>query len=151
MSVLSVRWRDGGMEARCPLCDDFLPTTGEYWNPKSLTRCRACLADHYRLLQLGYTRAETDRYAHRLKDRMRYAMNREESLRRNLVYRATHKERSKAYNAASYAKSKGDPTLMAQYHVDWPDERLGRKVPMSSVEARRRQWRESKRRARAAA
>ena len=57
-------------------------------------------------------------------------------------------ERAKAYHAAYHSKN---PALMAQYHIDWPDERLGRKVPVSSLEVRRRQWRESKRRARAAA
>ena len=151
MSVLSVRWRDGGMEAKCPLCEEFLPTTLEYWYPKALTRCRTCWADHRRLQQLGYTRAETDRYAHRIKDRMRYALNRAENLRRNAAYRATHTERAKAYRAAYYVRAKGDPSLMAQYHLAWPDERVGRKTPMSSVEARRREWREAKRRARAAA
>ena len=148
MSCLSFRWRDGGFEAKCPLCEEYLPTTEEFWNPKALTRCRACLTDHYRLLKLGYTATDVDRYAHSLKDRIRYAQNREANLLRNAAYRAGHMERAKAYHAAYHSKN---PALMAQYHIDWPDERLGRKVPVSSLEVRRRQWRESKLRARAAA
>jgi len=151
MSILAIRWRDGGMEARCPLCDEYLPTTEEYWNPRGgVTRCRACWAEYFRLKQLHYTSDEAVKAVVRLKNRMRYKVSRVQysaTLRR---WRAANVDRIAAYNAAYKARAT-HPELMVQYHLDWPDKRMARRVPVDSVEERRRQWRESKRRTRAAA
>ena len=152
MSVLSVRWRDGGMEARCPLCEDYLPTTEEYWNPRGgVTRCRACWAEYFRLHQLGYTDDEAVRRCRRMKNKLAYAVTREARCAYNRRYKATHVERVAAYNAARRALIHGDPAPMAQYHADWPDARLARRPPVLSVEEQRRQWRDARRRSRAAA
>ena len=152
MSTLSVRWRDGGMEAKCPLCWEYLATTDEYWNPRSgLTRCRACWAEYFRLRQAHYTEEEAVRACHRMKNRLRYAAVREERCAANAAYRAANPERIRSYNLAYRAAEKGDPGPMEAYHREWPDKRLGRSGPPVLVAERRRQWRESKRRTRVAA
>jgi hypothetical protein len=41
--VRDFRYRsDVGFERRCDICHDWWPVSLEFWNPKWLSRCRAC-------------------------------------------------------------------------------------------------------------
>ena len=143
---LRVRWKDGGFEAKCPLCSEFLAVTEEFWFPRSgVTRCRACWTEYRRLRQRGYMADEAMRRVTRIKNRMHYQANREQYGAMNAAWKARNRPRVKAYRAAHYALGKGDPSLMERYRLEWPDGRGKVTDPAAATRAR---WREQKRRQR---
>ncbi|HEY4895232.1 MAG TPA: hypothetical protein VII01_04005 [Solirubrobacteraceae bacterium] len=146
MTTLAVRWRDGGFEAKCPLCEEFLELTPEFWHRGRLTRCRACWVDYQANWQAGYTADECVRRIVRMKGRLRYMADRDRRLVHNRAYKAANRDRYIAYGVAWRARKAGDPGPMEAYRREWPDQRF-RAAPPEAIR-RRRQWRESKRRAR---
>jgi len=104
--ISTVRLRDGVWEYRCRDCSKkggviWWPLTDEFWNPRNLTRCRAChkeLRDKYNRARPSdpeYMRRyrEETKEARAIKQAMYYQAHRQESLEYHRAYRRVKKDR----------------------------------------------------------
>lgn len=121
----NIRYREGTFEMRCGGCmagaggNRFWPLTEEFWNPRNLQRCRACLLIRKRenaraIYYRDKARIQADRakyYALNrdvilLKKRARYEENRLEKIAANARYAQANAERIRLYRKVYYAENR---------------------------------------------
>lgn len=99
-----VRWRLEGFEMQCPTCAlraggaTYWPLTPEFWNPRNLARCRACILIDKR--QQAKARYWADPETHRQIAIDYYRANQRVVTLKKRHYHATHKANDNARSKA---------------------------------------------------
>lgn len=120
-----VRFREGTPEMRCGSCaagsgvSCYWPITTEFWNPRNMTACRACLLIRKRLQAKAAYWADPETHRTRarlyheaqqkvilLKKRARYAEDPAKANAATAAYRIAHRDALRAYRKAYYAKNR---------------------------------------------
>lgn len=102
-----IRWRDGGFQYRCGMCDQWWFLTREFWKPyNGMKRCAACWREYHRIHEANRNQDEATRLVKNYKDRLRYAENRPQRLAANRAWKAANRERIREYNRSYRERNK---------------------------------------------